>query len=58
MEKKCGIRRITAFDPSAFKSQIGGQIDLLAMKSFVPKSYLKSTKVMARDIEIAGGGGL
>jgi 3-oxoacyl-[acyl-carrier-protein] synthase II len=53
MEKKCGIRRITAFDPSAFKSQIGGEIDSLVMKSCVPKSYLKSTKVMARDIEIA-----
>lgn len=53
MEKKCGIRRITAFDPSSFKSQIGGQIDSLTMKACVPKSYLKSTKVMARDIEIA-----
>lgn len=53
MEAKCGIRRLTAFDPSGFESQIGGQIDSLVMKNYVPRSYLKSTRVMARDIEIA-----
>ncbi|MGQ9648573.1 MAG: beta-ketoacyl-[acyl-carrier-protein] synthase family protein [Phycisphaerae bacterium] len=53
LEGKCGIRRLTAFDPSGFESQIGGEIDSLAMKNYVPRSYLKSTKVMARDIEIA-----
>jgi 3-oxoacyl-[acyl-carrier-protein] synthase II len=53
LEKKCGIRRLTAFDPSSFPSQVGGEIDGLVMKGCVPKSYLKSTKVMARDIEIA-----
>jgi 3-oxoacyl-[acyl-carrier-protein] synthase II len=53
LEKKCGVRRLTAFDPSGFESQVGGQIDSLVMKAYVPKSYLKSTKVMARDIEIA-----
>jgi 3-oxoacyl-[acyl-carrier-protein] synthase II len=53
LEGKCGIRRLTAFDPSSFESQIGGEIDSLVMRSYVPRSYLKSTKVMARDIEIA-----
>ncbi len=53
LEKKCGVRRLTAFEPSAFESQVGGEIDSLVMKSYVPRSYLKSTKVMARDIEIA-----
>jgi 3-oxoacyl-[acyl-carrier-protein] synthase II len=53
LARTSGIRRLTAFDPSQFESQVGGEIDSLVMKSYVPKSYLKSTKVMARDIEIA-----
>jgi 3-oxoacyl-[acyl-carrier-protein] synthase II len=53
IEKKNGVRRIASFDPSRFKSQIGGQIEALSMANFVPKAYRKSTKVMARDIEIA-----
>src|SRR5262245_7108479 len=53
IEKKSGVKRITVFDPSRFKSQIGGQIDTLGMGNYVPKAYRKFTKVMARDIEIA-----
>ncbi len=53
MEKKAGVRRITAFDPGTFPSQAAGEIDELQAKNFVPKAYRKSTKVMARDIEIA-----
>ena len=53
VEGKCGVRRLTAFDPSGFESQIGGEIGSLVMKNYVPRSYLKSTRVMARDIEIA-----
>jgi len=53
IEKKCGVKRIAAFDPSAFKSQVGGQLESFSMGNFVPKAYRKSTKVMARDIEIA-----
>ncbi len=53
VEKKSGVKRITAFDPSRFRSQVGGQIDALSMGNYVPKAYRKSTKVMARDIEIA-----
>ncbi|HOW17623.1 MAG TPA: beta-ketoacyl-[acyl-carrier-protein] synthase family protein [Phycisphaerae bacterium] len=53
LEKRCGVRRIEAFDPSRFDAQIAGQIESLAMGDFVPKSYRKSIKVMARDIEIA-----
>lgn len=53
LEKKSGTRRITAFDPSRFTSQVGGQIDSLVVSNYVPKAYRKSTKVMARDIEIA-----
>lgn len=53
LEKKGGVRRIGAFDPSRFASQVGGQIDSLVVSNYVPKAYRKSTKVMARDIEIA-----
>jgi 3-oxoacyl-[acyl-carrier-protein] synthase II len=53
LEKKGGIRRIASFDPSRFASQVGGQIESLVVSNYVPKAYRKSTKVMARDIEIA-----
>src|SRR6478735_3046198 len=41
---KVGVRRISNWNPSGFPSQVGG---------YVPKSYRKATKVMARDIELA-----
>jgi len=50
---KSGVRRISTFDPSRFDSQVGGEIEALEVRDYVPKSYRKSTKVMARDIEIA-----
>jgi len=53
IEKKSGVRRISTFDPSHFDSQVGGEIESLAMGNYVPKTYRKSIKVMARDIEIA-----
>lgn len=53
LERRCGVRRIDAFDPSRFDSQVGGQIESLSMSDYVPKSYRKSVKIMARDIEIA-----
>ncbi len=53
LERRCGVRRITAFDPSRFDSQIGGEIDDVKVADFVPKSYRKSAKVMARDIVLA-----
>ncbi len=53
IESASGIRRISVFDPSRFDSQVGGEIESLPMKDYVPKAYRKSTKVMARDIEIA-----
>lgn len=50
---KVGVRRIQQFDPSAFPSQIGGEVPPYKIGDFVPKSYRKATKVMARDIELA-----
>ena len=48
-------RRIDSFDPARFPCPIGGQIDGFSARNFVPKSYRKAVKVMARDIEIAVG---
>ncbi|HZL37456.1 MAG TPA: beta-ketoacyl-[acyl-carrier-protein] synthase family protein [Tepidisphaeraceae bacterium] len=47
------VRRIEAFDPSAFPSHIAGEVPAYKIGDFVPKSYRKATKVMARDIELA-----
>ncbi|MGH7176230.1 MAG: beta-ketoacyl-[acyl-carrier-protein] synthase family protein, partial [Tepidisphaeraceae bacterium] len=49
----CGIRRIGQFDPSGFGCHIAGEIPPYKIGDYVPKSYRKATKVMARDIELA-----
>jgi 3-oxoacyl-[acyl-carrier-protein] synthase II len=48
-------RVIDAFDPGGFPCRIGGQVDGFSARDYVPKTYRKSVKVMARDIEIAVG---
>jgi 3-oxoacyl-[acyl-carrier-protein] synthase II len=53
LEGRNGIRRIQSFDPARFESQIGGEIDDLKVASYVPKSYRKAGKIMARDIVLA-----
>lgn len=48
---KCGIARLSAFDPSACQGQVAGEV-----KDFDPKDYIKprkALKVMARDIQLA-----
>ena len=47
------VSSISLFDAGGFGCRIAGQlVDFSALK-FVPKSYRKAVKVMARDIEIA-----
>jgi 3-oxoacyl-[acyl-carrier-protein] synthase II len=48
-----GVRRIAQYDPSGFPSQVGGEVPAYKINDYVPKSYRKATKVMARDIELA-----
>ena len=50
---KSGVRRIAGFDPGGFPCQIAGEVPEYKIGDFVPKSYRKATKVMARDIELA-----
>src|SRR5690349_15239882 len=48
-----GVRRIAQFDPSGFACQLAGEVPGYKISDYVPKSYRKATKVMARDIELA-----
>lgn len=50
---RTGLVPITRFDASGFPSGLAGEIKDFSAKEFVPKSYRKAIKVMARDIEIA-----
>jgi 3-oxoacyl-[acyl-carrier-protein] synthase II len=50
---KIGIDRIKQFDPSGFGCHLGGEVPAYKIGDYVPKSYRKATKVMARDIELA-----
>ena len=53
LARQCGIKPVEAFDASGLVSPLGGEAPRLKMGDFVPKGYRKSTKVMARDIELA-----
>ena len=50
---RVGIRRIQAFDPGGLPCQLAGEVPEYKIGDYVPKSYRKATKVMARDIELA-----
>ncbi len=50
---RCGIGRITAFDPVGFTCQIAGQAPEFNIRDHVPKAIRKTTKLMSRDIELA-----
>ncbi|MEX0875821.1 MAG: beta-ketoacyl synthase N-terminal-like domain-containing protein, partial [Phycisphaerales bacterium] len=44
---------IRSFDAGGFRSKLAGEVHDLSIRDFVPKSYRKATKVMARDTELA-----
>lgn len=50
---KSAIAPIAAFDPSGFACRIAGEVRDFKVSNYVPKSYRKAVKVMARDIELA-----
>ncbi|MGC9260406.1 MAG: beta-ketoacyl-[acyl-carrier-protein] synthase family protein [Phycisphaerae bacterium] len=50
---RSGIAPLSAFDPTTFPSRVSGQVSNFKTTDFVPKSYRKATKIMARDIELA-----
>jgi 3-oxoacyl-[acyl-carrier-protein] synthase II len=50
---KIGVRKIAAFDASGFPCQIAGEAPQYSIGNFVPRTYRKAAKVMARDIELA-----
>ncbi len=51
---RSAVRRISLFDPSGFRSRFGAEVTgFTGAKDYVPKSYRKAVKVMARDIELA-----
>ncbi len=57
VEGRSGLKKIARFDPSGFPCKHAGELgeELFSVKSVVPKSYRKNTKVMARDMELAVG---
>lgn len=57
VEGRSAIRPIARFDASGFGCRIAAELadELFDVKTIVPKSYRKATKVMARDIELAVG---
>jgi 3-oxoacyl-[acyl-carrier-protein] synthase II len=58
-EGRSALAPIRAFDASGFRAASGAELpESFDVKEFVPKSYRKATKVMARDIEIAVGAAL
>jgi 3-oxoacyl-[acyl-carrier-protein] synthase II len=50
---RCGIGKITAFDPAGFACKLAGQVPDYKMQQYVPKSYRKAVKLMSKDIELA-----
>ena len=48
-----GVSRIKSMNPDGFACHIGGEAPAYKISDYVPKSYRKATKVMARDIELA-----
>lgn len=52
-EGKSSVGPLARFDPSSFPSRVAGEIPAFKTTDYVPKSYRKATRIMARDIELA-----
>ncbi len=52
-EGRSALGTIQAFDPGGFACRVAGEVRDLQVRDYVPKTYRKATKVMARDIELA-----
>jgi 3-oxoacyl-[acyl-carrier-protein] synthase II len=50
---RCGISKITAFDPAGFSCKLAGQVPDFKIQDYVPKTMRKAAKLMCRDIELA-----
>ncbi len=53
LEGRSALAPISAFDASGFPCNIAAEVPDFSAKGYVPKSYRKAVKVMARDIQIA-----
>jgi 3-oxoacyl-(acyl-carrier-protein) synthase len=47
---RCGIGRITAFDPTGFPFKLAGEVPDYNIQDYVPRKYRKAVKLMCRDI--------
>lgn len=52
-EGRCGIGKITAFDPVGFSCKLGGQVPDFKIQQYIPRTYRKAVKLMSRDIKLA-----
>ena len=51
--QRVGIKAIDVFDVSEFACQVGGQVNGFKINQYIPRSYRKAAKLMARDIGMA-----
>ncbi len=54
-EGRSAIAPIESFDASGLGCELGAEVHDFKARDYVPKSYRKAVKVMARDIELAVG---
>ena len=56
LEGRSALAPLERFDASGFDCRFGGELHGFKVNQYVPKSYRKATKVMARDIGLAIAG--